>query len=79
MADKTLRIPRKLKTETHKQLKIRTDAPYESAVRTSLIPLHGRKNWGQLPSLLLKIEGGGGQNSFTPFLVLNLRKKAFLL
>ena len=33
------------KTETHKQLKIRTDmnsdAPYESAVRTSLIPLHG--------------------------------------
>jgi hypothetical protein len=43
MADKKLRIPRKLKTETHKQLKIRTDmnsdAPYESAVRTSLIPL----------------------------------------
>jgi hypothetical protein len=25
MADKNLRIPRKLKTETHKQLKIRTD------------------------------------------------------
>ena len=45
MADKKLRIPRKLKTETHKQLTIRTDmnsdAPYESAVRTSLIPLHG--------------------------------------
>ena len=44
MADKKLRIPRKLKTETHKQLKIRTDmnsdASYESAVRTSLIPLH---------------------------------------
>jgi hypothetical protein len=41
MADKKLRIPRKLKTETLKQLKIRTDmnsdAPYESAVRTSLI------------------------------------------
>jgi hypothetical protein len=53
MADKKLRIPRKLKTETHKQLKIRTDmnsdAPYESAVRTSLIPLHGWKSWGQLP------------------------------
>ena len=77
MADKTLRIPRKLKTETHKQLKIRTDAPYESAVRTSLMPLHGRKSWGQLPSLLLKIEGGG-KNSFAPFLALNLRKKAFL-
>ena len=63
MADKKLRIHRKLKTETHKQLKIRTDmnsdAPYESAVRTSLIPLHGRKSLGQLPSLLLKIEGGG--------------------
>jgi hypothetical protein len=47
MADKKLRIPRKLKTETHKQLKIRTDmnsyAPYESAVRTSLMPLHGIK------------------------------------
>jgi hypothetical protein len=35
MADKQIRITRKLKTETHKQLKIRTDmnsdAPYESA------------------------------------------------
>ena len=65
MADKKLRIPRKLKTETHKQLKIQTDmnsdAPYESAVRTSLIPLHGRKSWGQLPSLLLKIEGEGAK------------------
>ena len=62
MADQKIRITRKLKTETHKQLKIRTDmnsdAPYESAVRTSLLPLHGRKSWGQLPSLLLKIEGG---------------------
>jgi hypothetical protein len=33
MADKKLGIPRKLKTETHKQLQIRTDmnsdAPYE--------------------------------------------------
>ena len=77
MADKKIRITRKLKTETHKQLKIRTDmnsdAPYESAVRTSLIPLHGRKSWGQLPSLHLKIEGGG--NSFAPFSALNLRKK----
>ena len=81
MADKTLRIHRKLKTETLKQLTIRTDmnsdAPYESAVRTSLIPLQGRKSWGQSPSLLLKIEGGG--NSFAPFLALNLRKKTFLL
>ena len=76
MADKKLRIPRKLKTETYKQLKIRTDmnsdAPYESAVRTSLIPLHGRKSWGQLPSLLLKIV-------LPPFLALNLRKKTVLL
>ena len=59
MADKK---NRKLKTEAHKQIKIRTDmnsdAPYESAVRTSLIPHHGRKSWGQFPSLLLKIEGG---------------------
>ena len=82
MADKKLRIPRKLKTEMQKQLKIQTDmnsdAPYESAVRTSLIPLHGRKSWGKLPSLLLKIEGGG-QNSFAPLLALNLRKKTFLL
>ena len=81
MADKKLRIPRKLKTETHK-LKIQTDmnsdVPYESAVRTSLIPLHGRKSWGQLPSLLLKIEGGGGGKIvLPPFLALNLRKKNF--
>jgi hypothetical protein len=83
MADKKLRIPRKLKTETLKQLKIRTDmnsdAPYETAVRTSLIPLQGRKSWGQLPSLLLKIEGGGGGIVLPPFLALNLRKKTFLL
>ena len=70
-------------TNTHKtedwelkQLKIRTDmnsdAPYESAVRTSLIPLQGQKSWGQLPSLLLKIEG-----VLPPFLALNLRKKYF--
>jgi hypothetical protein len=82
MADKTLRIPRKLKTETLKQLKIRSDmnsyAPYESAVRTSLIPLHGRKSWGQLPSLHLKMEGGGGI-VLPSFLALNLRKKSFLL
>ena len=62
MADKKLGIHRKLKTKTHKQLKIRTDmnsdATYESVVRTSLIQLHGRKSWEKLPSLLLKIEGG---------------------
>ena len=82
MADKKLRIPRKLKTGTHKQLKIRTDmnsdVPYESAVRTSLIPLHGRKSWGQLPSLRLKIEGGG-KIVLPPFLALNLRKNFFTL
>ena len=75
MADKKLRIPRKLKTETHKQLKIRTDmnsdAPYESAIRTSLIPLHGRKNWEQLIALPTF------KNSFAHFLALNLRKKSF--
>ena len=78
MTDKKLRIPRKLKTETHKQLKIQTDmnsdAPYESAVRTSLIPLHGRKSLGQLPSLLLKIEGGD-KIVWPPFLALNLREQ----
>jgi hypothetical protein len=62
MADKKLRIPRKLKIETHIQLKIRTDmtsdARYESTVQTSLISLHVRKSCGQLSSLLLKIEGG---------------------
>jgi hypothetical protein len=59
-----------------KQLKIRTDmnsdAPYESVVRTSLIPLQGQKSWGQLPSLLLKIEGGG-----EIVLAINLRKTNF--
>ena len=81
MADKKLGIPRKLKTEMHKQLKIRTDmnsdAPYESTVRTSLIPLHGRKSWGQLPSLLLKIEGGVGENSFAPLYGIKFKKKNF--
>jgi hypothetical protein len=66
MADKKLQIPRKLKTEMLKQLKIRTDihsdAPYESAVRTSLIPLQGRKS----RKIVLP-----------PFLALNLRKKNF--
>jgi hypothetical protein len=55
-----------------------SDAPYESAVRTSLIPLQGRKSWGQLPSLLLKNEGRG-EIVLPPFLALNLRKKNFLL
>ena len=69
MADKKLRISRKLNIEMHKQLKIRTDmnsdAPYESAVRTSLIPLNGRKSWGKLPSTF-KNWRGWGQNSFDP-------------
>jgi hypothetical protein len=34
------------------------------------------KSWGQLPSLLLKIEGGG-EIVLPPFLALNLRKKNF--
>ena len=76
--NKKLRIPRKLKIETHIQPKIRTDissdAPYESAVQTSLISHHVQKSWGQLPSLFLKIEG----KIVPPFLALNLRKKTFL-
>ena len=50
-----------------------SDAPYESAVRTSLIPLQGRQSWGKLPSLLLKIEGGG--NSFAPLFGIKFKKK----
>ena len=80
MADKKLRIPKKLKTETHKQLKIRTDmnsdAPYESTVRTSIIPLHLRKELGAIALPTFK-NGGRGKNSFTPFLAINLRKKHF--
>ena len=78
MADNKLRIPRKLKTETHKQLKFRTDmnsdAPYGSAVQSSLIPLHGQKSWGQVPSLLLK-NWGGGQNSLAPLYGIKFKKK----
>jgi hypothetical protein len=44
-----------------------SDAPYESAVRISLIPLHGRKNWGQLIALPTF------KNSFAHFSALNLR------
>jgi hypothetical protein len=37
------------------------------------------KSWGQLPSLLLKIEGGG-QNSFAPLFGIKFKKKkTFLL
>jgi hypothetical protein len=53
-----------------------SDAPYESAVRTSLIPHQGRKSWGQLPCLLLKIEGGGG-NSYAPLFGIKFKKKNF--
>ena len=35
-----------------------SDASLESAVRTSLIPLHGRRSWEQLSSPLWKVEGG---------------------
>ena len=50
MADKKLRIPRKLKTETLKQLKIRTDmnsdAPYESGNNFApFLALNLRKNF----------------------------------
>ena len=43
------------------------------AVRTALIPLQGRQSWGKLPSLLLKIEGGG--NSFAPLFGIKFKKK----
>ena len=42
---------------------MKSDAPYESAVRTSLIPLHGRKSWGQ--------------NSFAPLFGIKFKKKIF--
>ena len=49
MADKKLQIHRKLKIDTN-TTKIWTimnsDAPYESAVRTSLIPYHVQRSWG---------------------------------
>ena len=35
--------------------------------------IHVRKSWGQLPSLLLKIEGGG--NSFAPLFGIKFKKK----
>ena len=67
MADKKLRIHRKTEDwATQTPLKLRTDmnsdAPYESAVRTSLIPLHGQRSWGQSASPLWKVEGGNCQN-----------------
>jgi hypothetical protein len=47
-----------------------SDAPYESAVRTSLITLHGKRSWGQLPFPLWKVEGG--KANLPPFFALNL-------
>jgi hypothetical protein len=59
MVDTKLRIHRKLKikaTQTRTPLNIlievNSDAPWESEVRASLIPPHGRRSWGQLHSPL---------------------------
>ena len=51
-----------------------SDAPHESAVRTSLIPLHWqRSGWGAIALLTCKVEGG--KTNLPPFLsALNLRK-----
>ena len=49
-----------------------SDAPYESAVRTSLIPLHRQKNWGQLPSPLCKVEGA--KLVLSPFVGIKLKR-----
>ena len=43
MADKKLRIPRKLKTETHKQLKIRTDMNSYAHILPPFLALNLRK------------------------------------
>ena len=77
MADKKLRIHRKTEDwATQTPLKLRTDmnsdAPYESAVQTSLIviPLHEKRNWGQSPSPLWKVEGGKIKLPPPPFFLL---------
>jgi len=55
-----------------------SDAPYESAVQTSLIPLHGQKNWGLFPSQLWKVKGGA--KLFCPqFFRIKFKKNTFLL
>ena len=78
MADKKLRIHRKLKIEQHKhQTDMNSDAPYDSAVRTSLIPLHGQRSWGLSPSPLCKVEGGKTNLPPPFFFALNLRKNFF--
>jgi hypothetical protein len=45
---------------------------HESAVRTSLIPLHGRKSWGQL---LLKLREGGKIVLPPPLFGIKFKKK----
>jgi hypothetical protein len=96
MADNKLHIPSKLKIETHKQLaqlkvwtNMNSDAPWdESAVRTSLIPLHGRTNFTNTSSwakelgaiVLPTLKNWWGQNSFASFFGNKLRiKKTVLL
>ena len=64
-------MPLKLQTDMN------SDTPYESAVQTSLIPLHGQRSWGQSPSPLWKVEDGKTYLPPSPFLALNLRKKHF--
>ena len=79
MADKKLRIHRKLKIEQHKhQTDMNSDAPYDSAVRTSLIPLHGQRSWGLSPSPLWKVEGGKTNLPPPPlFFRIKFKKKLF--
>jgi hypothetical protein len=56
MADKKLRIHRKLKIDMN------SHALYESAVRTSLIPLHVQRSWVDRPAHF----EGGETNLFPP-------------
>ena len=49
-----------------------SDAPYESAVRISLISLHGQRSWRKSPSPLWKVEGGKTHSPL--FFLIKLKK-----
>ena len=56
-----------------------SDAPYESAVQISLIPLHGQKSWVQLPSPLWKVKGVDKTSLPSPFFDIKFKIKTGLL
>ena len=78
MADNTLRIPRKLKTETHKQLKIRTDM---NSICVCSSMFTNTSSWAkELRTIALPtFKNSLLKNSFAPLFGIKFKEILFLL